>query len=726
MKTLRRLLLIALLLVNTCASAQVVEIPDPNLKEAIRAQLQLPAPAPITQQQMEKLESLDNEKTEKMGITDLTGLEYATNLSSIALNQNEITDLSPLSNLIQLESLGAWANPISDISPLEKLTNLRFIDLGSCDIADITPLENLTKLKTLKLGWNHLIQDISPLANLTNLQSLRLNHNRIVDISPLSNLIQLESLGAWANPISDILPLEKLTNLRFIDLNACDIADITPLENLTKLNHLKLTRNRIVDISPLANLTQLKELFIDGNRIIDFSPIEGLSLTRFVYDEPCELPAFPIEQRIKNRTFPSVFAAWGGFGGTKVLNRSDLPAIEQLALHDCYWDDAPLRLDFALTKQGWSRAGDPEEAQSLRDNYLALNPNMLFLVEVRVANAYVNNDLYPEDFPYWLRDENGNPILTPSGNAIYIDFTQPGMQDIIVEQAIAVAKCGLFDGVFFDWFHEHFDVLPGYYSLEEELRAKDDIFQRIRAAVPHNFLIIINTNRARIPRKAWGTNGTFMETLRDNQWNSDPEPYTHEGIKEIEDTLLWAEENFREPRINCLEGWGIPDEPPDSPDNRRWMRLFTTMSLTLSDGYVLYGMEDSHQHIWHDFWNADLGHPIGPKAQQYQNTEGLFIREFTNGWAVYNRSGNEQTITLPRASIGVSTNKQDITHLLPDLDGEIYLRVGKPFDLNRDGTVNILDLILVSQHFGTAAGDINGDSATNILDLTLIAHQFSQ
>ena len=159
------LTVVATLLISQ-AAAQIVQIPDPNLREAIREQLQLPAGIPITQQDMEKLEYLDNKKTEKMGITDLTGLEYATNLSSIPLNQNEITDLRPLSNLIQLKSLGAWGNPISDISPLAKLTNLTYIDLGSCEIADITPLANLTKLKTLQLGWNHLIQDISPLENL--------------------------------------------------------------------------------------------------------------------------------------------------------------------------------------------------------------------------------------------------------------------------------------------------------------------------------------------------------------------------------------------------------------------------------------------------------------------------------------------------------------------------------------------------------------------------------
>ena len=305
------------------------------------------------------------------------------------------------------------------------------------------------------------------------------------------------------------------------------------------------------------------------------------------------------------------------------------------------------------------------------------------------------------------------------------------MQDRIVEQAIAVAKCGLYDGIFFDWWKENHAVLAngyeigwaeGYYSLEAELRARDNIIQRIRAAVRDDFLIIGNAGHSKIPRTAPHINGIFMETQHAYDGG-----YTYEHLIKIENTLLWAEENLREPQVNCLEGGGISTEPPDSPNNRRWMRVFTTMGLTHSDSYVLYTIGGKeHEHIWYDFWDADLGYPVGPKAQRYGDIEGLFIREFTNGWAVYNRSGNPQTITLPRVSTDASSQKQDITHLLPDLDGEIYLRKGRPFDLNRDGAVNVLDLILVSQHFGTIEGDINGDGTTDILDLTLVAQQFSQ
>ena len=266
--------------------------------------------------------------------------------------------------------------------------------------------------------------------------------------------------------------------------------------------------------------------------------------------------------------------------------------------------------------------------------------------------------------------------------------------------------------------------MPG--GNEAEQRARDSILQRIRAAVTPDFLIIGNGNRRKFPRTAPYINGTFMETGRDYDGG-----YTHGGLAEIESTLFWAEENLREPQINCLEGWGVFTESPDSPRNRRWMRVFTTMSMTHSDGYMLYNIGDEHDHYWYDFWDADLGKPIGAKAELYQNVPGLFIREFTNGWAVYNRSGNAQEISLAENVTGVASGQTGRTHQLADLDGEIYLKTvagqpTSPYDLNMDGVVNVLDLILTAQNLGSTEGDINGDGITNILDLILVAQHLGE
>ena len=178
------------------------------------------------------------------------------------------------------------------------------------------------------------------------------------------------------------------------------------------------------------------------------------------------------------------------------------------------------------------------------------------------------------------------------------------------------------------------------------------------------------------------------------------------ALNAAENSLFWLEHNLREPRINGLEGYSLPGEVFHSPNNRRWMRTLTTLSLTHSDGYVLYTPSVASDHTWHDFWDADLGQPVSEKRQLYQETEGLYIREFTNGWAVYNHSGSPQVITLPEEVQGVASDLVGTEHAVANLDGEMYLRVtpANPADVNGDGVVNIFDLTLVAQAIGDRRG----------------------
>ena len=435
------------------------------------------------------------------------------------------------------------------------------------------------------------------------------------------------------------------------------------------------------------------------------------------------LPDPPVQDRIENRSLPSIVEAYNPIINLPTLSREDL-----ISYHDLFFDGVPFHLHFQPTPQGYQVTGDLGRAIAEREELLAKNPNMLFLVAVRQLTAHYP-DQYPEDWPYWLKDENGNPVRGSGRSSLtyFIDFRIPEVQDIIVQQAISVARCGLYDGIFFDEWDASLVPLYGETLLfpstvKEELEARISILQRIREAVPENFLILCNSNWRKLPLAAPYINGGFMETTRDPNGN-----YTNSRLAEIEDTLLWFEENLREPQINCLRGEGTPTEPPDGPNNRRWMRFFTTMSLTLSDGYALYTTGIYYQdHFWYPFWDADLGQPIGPTAQRYQNVPNLYIREFTNGWAVYNRSGKAQTITLPRSATPVSdreNNTASRTHLLPDLDGEIYLKSRSIADVNGDGKVNVLDLVQVANGLGKAAPDPNGDGVVNILDLVF---EFSQ
>ncbi len=63
-------------------------------------------------------------------------------------------------------------------------------------------------------------------------------------------------------------------------------------------------------------------------------------------------------------------------------------------------------------------------------------------------------------------------------------------------------------------------------------------------------------------------------------------------------------------------------------------------------------------------------------------------------------------------------------------NAEILAPPEKPWDVNMDGKVNILDLTFVASHFGSEdappAADVNRDGKVNILDLTLVASHFGE
>ena len=257
-----------------------VEFPDTNLAAAVREALNLPADADIPKAQLATLTylgaSVSHDAADADKISNLTGLEHATDLTWLELRGNEISDISPLSGLTQLTWLGLRGNEISDISPLSGLTQLTWLGLRGNEISDISPLIGLTQLIGLDLGSNQ-ISGISPLSGLTKLTELYLDFNEISDISALSGLTQLTDLSLWNNQISDISPLSGLTQLTNLDIDDNEISDISPLARLTSLTTLWIQDNEISDISPLSGLTQLTELYLDSNEISDISVLSNLT-----------------------------------------------------------------------------------------------------------------------------------------------------------------------------------------------------------------------------------------------------------------------------------------------------------------------------------------------------------------------------------------------------------------------------------------------------------------
>jgi Leucine-rich repeat (LRR) protein len=174
--------------------AQAISIPDPNLRSAVRNALSKPSGA-LSNVDMLLLNQLSASYN---NVSNISGLEWASNLTTLTLSGNFITNLAPLRGLSGLSSLSLDLNLVSDISPLVTLTNLGTLQLNNNLLTNIISLQSLFALNLLNLNAND-IADISPLAGLTNLNTLFLRQNLLTNIIAIQNLPNLFSVDLSVN-----------------------------------------------------------------------------------------------------------------------------------------------------------------------------------------------------------------------------------------------------------------------------------------------------------------------------------------------------------------------------------------------------------------------------------------------------------------------------------------------------------------------------------------------
>ncbi len=276
------------------------DIPDANLRTVIETTLHKSPGATITASDMADLTHLHATNT---NISDLTGLESATNLTYLSLgdayvegeghvNSNSISNLSPLARLTNLTALTLNQNNITDISAVVGLTNLTWLDIGGNNLSDISPVIGLINLTGLRL-WRNNIVDISPVTDLIHLTELNLDGNNIADISPLAELTSLTKLRLGHNSISGLSPL--VANTGFGEGDTVYVRG-NPLSYQSIHTHIPILRSRgvkvdfdnrahpaVVKISgdnqTGASLVSLSQPFVVEAQAENGSALAGISVT---------------------------------------------------------------------------------------------------------------------------------------------------------------------------------------------------------------------------------------------------------------------------------------------------------------------------------------------------------------------------------------------------------------------------------------------------------------
>lgn len=331
----------------------------------------------------------------------------------------------------------------------------------------------------------------------------------------------------------------------------------------------------------------------------------------------------------------------------------DEDALLTIARHDLYFTGwGALRLKGTTAFPGLATGFTPDSIQRALQNRSALrakNPNLLILAEVRYYNA--PQGYYPPDSPWWKRDANGQLAHRPEEKDLFLlDYANPDLQASVASQCQALMLTHVVDGCMLDWWSQDDAV---HLSL----------IRKVRTAIGDNALLIVNVNNT-VPRlSAPYINGIFMEGFGARYF-----PDWHTAAE----NLLWAQSHLCAPAITLLEGWF-----QTSRNDYALMREVTTLSLTHSNGYVLFGDPNplptpDHLHDWYPFWDKTLGKPTGPLAQP--GPSHTFLREFEHGTAVFNPPGNGRAhLHFSAQRISAATGLRSRDHDLNGGDGDLYL-----------------------------------------------------
>ena len=322
-----------------------VNIPDDNLRKAL-LYLDSDGDGVLTVEDLRKING--SVYYGNSDIKDLTGLEYAINMTGLQVPNNQITDLAPIKNLTNLMLLDISNNDINDLTPILGLTRLQNLYARNNKLTEIPDMKGLSSLmlyssingdpESIFIGnliprerfegkfnqklteeWlnknsydatvieipdENLAKAIRNLvpdsdgdgkfnkSELSALTTLYANGRHIKDLTGLEYAENLVAVGLERNQITDVTPLANLPKLAYVDLIDNQITDIAPLASLKQLQSLKLSNNQITDISPLAEIKGLRELRICNNKIQKIPDLTGLgSLELYVvYSDRGDVP----------------------------------------------------------------------------------------------------------------------------------------------------------------------------------------------------------------------------------------------------------------------------------------------------------------------------------------------------------------------------------------------------------------------------------------------------
>ncbi len=504
---------------------------------------------------------------------------------------------------------------------------------------------------------------------------LRANDRGISDLTGLETASRLRELHLNRNTITDLSPLSGLKWLHWLELNHnVTLSDLSPLSSLPNLNGLHVEANTISDLSPLTTLDTLHDIRLGGNIIEDLSPVAGLHNLRsisignnLITDLTPLKDLKKLEWIVMSGNPPADLTPLSGLMSLRSIHSWGTPILDLAPLKDL----PKLRvLDIC--------GGDISDISALAE--------LTSLTEIYLV---------------------GNDITDISSLANLTNLTRLNLSENEIVDISPVVGLGNLR-----WF----SFLNNAVS---DTAVIDDLSERGVVLVYHNNPVF--------PRGGTKIVGPWL-------WVIVPGDRITEG-----DALSVASDGrgteLKVATVGASEG------------KRVGKNVWTADSIAPSGGNNI-GEMLKRQGVGNSgivYGSATIESPREQQTRMFVgHRDG--IRLYLNGEVIYQKnSGNHRQgyhtffpVTLKAGTnvllAGLDNHHVDQFHASFGFDVDTDYTVNEPisrdtipaYDVNEDGQINILDLILVGQDFGksppvTARSDVNGDGSVNITDIVLVA-----
>lgn len=274
--------------ISVQAAQDNVNIPDPAFKSYLNGLLGQPSTSDITEAQMDTITAIT---INGGSLSDITGIDYAHNLTYVSISNTQVTDFSLLASLpkltnISLAGSNITSSSIPNLNNLQNLTNLS-ISPASLDNSALTKINKIPNLTFLDLDSNYSLTDIMPLQSLPNLVTLFVQFCGIHDYRGIENFPKLNNLSAYGQNVGRTVLINSTIKSSALNYNETAQTIFVPFTLMTDR-----TVNFNGDLIPFSTSTSssntyftLNEQQINGSRLsIDNTGVTVTGITKDFFD----------------------------------------------------------------------------------------------------------------------------------------------------------------------------------------------------------------------------------------------------------------------------------------------------------------------------------------------------------------------------------------------------------------------------------------------------------